>query len=195
MRESTEETLLILRAIVDAMTNHHEAIKTTAKEVPGGVYWTLKTHPDDYGKVAGRAGVHIKALNWLMIQLGRANNELYQFSLLQPDPGERQPPSRIDDAKTYEPSAARELLEWTAAAALDANDDEIDVCVDQVPSDRRLTFRFGINAGPKYAALIAPPADLETPSLLEILRTLWSAWAHKEGVKFIIEAVPQPLKK
>ena len=192
MRESTEETLQILRAIVDTFTNHHEATKITAKEVPSAVFWILKVHADDYGKVAGRSGAHIKALNSLMIQLGRANGELYQFALVEPDEGIRQPPRPIPDATQYDPKKAAELLEWTASAALD---EDASVKVHARPGDRRLTFVFAITAPNRYGALVAPPADRDTPSLLEILRTLWSAWAHKEGVKFVLEAVPQPLRK
>ena len=184
MRESTEETLQIVRSILDAYTDHPTATKITVKEVPGGCYWQLKVHPDDYGKVNGRKGQHIRALTALVIQLGEAAHETYQFVLVEPDAGQRTPFRERPVATDYDPSQAVELLEWTISAALDI---DCDVKSYRDLGDRP-TFALHIAAPQPEAAILTKPDNGST--LMEALQILWHARAQKEGVALRLELAP-----
>ncbi|MGB8296386.1 MAG: hypothetical protein WCG85_13245 [Polyangia bacterium] len=186
MRESTEETLQIVRSILDAYTDHPTATKITVKEVPGGCYWQLKVHPDDYGKVNGRKGQHIRALTALVVQLGEAAHETYQFVLVEPDAGQRMPSRERPVATEYDPSQAVELLEWTVSAALDI-DCDVESTRFLIASDRP-TFTLWIKAPQPEAAILTKPDNGST--LLEAMQILWHARAQKEGVALRLELAP-----
>lgn len=185
MRESTEETLQIVRSILHTYTDHPADTRITAKEVPGAVYWTIKVNPDDHGKVTGRQGAHIRALTDLVVQIGRAAGETYQFALVEPDAGPRRKWDR-PIAHEYDPSNAVELLEWTVSAALDA---DADVKPKQdITAEPRLHFTLRIAAPQPEAAILTKPDNGST--LLETLQILWHARAQKEGVALRLEMEP-----
>lgn len=60
--------------VVKAMVNHPEDVKVEKSVDEMGVILTLKTHPEDIGKVIGRKGATAQAIRTLLRTIGRKTN-------------------------------------------------------------------------------------------------------------------------
>lgn len=144
--------------------------QTTEK---GDVYWMMKGHEADEGKLVGIAGCHVKALERLIVRVGAEQRKTYTFRLLTIGEPLRRPKQAPRDVIEYDPRPARDLL-CRLLDALAVQRFTVEVGPGSDPR-RSLTFVFTV----KTASYI----DAET---LDALGTLYRAIAKRDGIRFQI---------
>ena len=65
MSEETKDVHLLLTQLLKAIIDHPEDLRIETKEFQGRIEWRVRVHIDDQGKVIGKKGAHIKALQFL----------------------------------------------------------------------------------------------------------------------------------
>ncbi len=190
LRPHTAEALEIFRELVSSFIDHPEALQVEVREFPGAAYWSVLPHADDYGKVCGRKGAHIRALTQLLARIGSTNGERWRLRLPEPEPGPRRESSPAVQMKTYDPTRAEELLARSVGAALGC-----DVVVDSEEiADEKLSYLLRIRAPVEPGAFarltVTQAGDAAEQPLIARLGVLWRAWGHADGVSFRIEAAP-----
>ena len=93
-----------LEFVVKALVNHPEEvrIKRTVDEI--GVLMTLDVHPEDMGKIIGKAGNTAKAIRILLRMVGMKNNARVNLKINEPAApfgrrtGDRVPAKDLDEA-------------------------------------------------------------------------------------------------
>ena len=87
-----------LEYVVKALVSHPEDIKIKRTVDEMGVLMSLDVHPDDMGKVIGRAGNTAKAIRILLRVVGMKNNARINLKINEPAGvqawQERRPPSQ-----------------------------------------------------------------------------------------------------
>jgi predicted RNA-binding protein YlqC (UPF0109 family) len=185
MTTESEVVTELLLTIVESFTTHHEEIELTAKPVIGACYWTLKVSPEDYGKVAGRQGSHIKALKFLLAKLGMISFQMhYYIHLVQPMERVRTDPPPPNRINRYVPYDERDLLaRWlekilNGQFKLDIEGEAPDLKLVITPQDYE-----------DYQELIKPYAVEDSEfTIIACLGTLFRAIGNKNGVMLKIAA-------
>lgn len=185
MKETTRTATELLRAIVLSFIDHPGAVRLTAKEMPGGVYWELQVHPDDMPKACGKMGTHIRAMKFLMAQIGARQRMKYSLKLLEPEPGPVRPASPMKSVTSYDCRKAHELL-VRALYQVTGMQEAVEIEEEGTTS---FCFAIVIRDKAHYVRIGVPPDDYD-PSMTVIgaLGTLWRAYAKKEGVTLRIRA-------
>lgn len=187
MNEEMRSTLELVRALVSSYINHPKKLLLEGSEIEGRVYFEMRAAFDDQPKLIGKAGSHIKALRFLLKEIGLGQDRDYTLTLLEPIPGSRGEPERPKPVSFYETKEAHELLE-RAAGALVLGQARVDCA--KIPGDRPCSYLFTITPrdANDYADLITPyDDDPERPTVIGALGTLFRAYANKDGVQFKIE--------
>ena len=187
MQPHVSETLQLLHELLAKFLDHAEAIQIEVREVPGAVYWSIKTHSADMPKAVGRGGAHVRSLGKLLAQIGTANDEVWKLKLNPPDPGPRREASPPVRATAYDPATAEQLLGRTASAALGVTVEiETELTGHETLS---YTFRVHPEGRKAFAELVAErEGDPFGVSLIDAIGVLWRAWAQRDGVRFSLEA-------
>lgn len=144
--------------------------QTTEK---GDVYWMMKGHETDEGKLVGIDGCHVNALESLIVRIGTEQRKTYTFRLLTIGEPRRRPQQAPRDVIEYDPRPARDLL-CRLLYALAVQRFSVEVGPGSDPR-RSLTFVFRV----KTASYI-------DGDMLDALGTLFRAIAKKDGVRFQI---------
>lgn len=76
-----------LEYVVKALVDHPEDVKITRTVDEMGVLMTLDVHPDDMGKVIGRAGNTAKAIRIILRVVGMKNNARVNLKINEPGGG------------------------------------------------------------------------------------------------------------
>lgn len=76
-----------LEYVVKALVAHPEEVKIKRTVDEMGVLMTLDVHPDDMGKVIGRAGNTAKAIRILLRVVGMKNNARINLKINEPTSG------------------------------------------------------------------------------------------------------------
>lgn len=187
MNEEQRSTLELVRALVSSYILHPKKLLLTGSEIDGRVYLEMRAAFDDQPKLIGKQGSHIKALRFLLREIGLGQNIDYNLTLLEPIPGSRGEPEKPRPVSFYETKEAHELLE-RAASALVLGQVRVDCA--RIPGDRPCSYLFTITPrdANDYADLITPDdADPEEQTVIGALGTLFRAYANKAGVQFKID--------
>lgn len=187
MNEQTRSTLELVRALVSSYILHPKKLILEGSEIEGRIFFEMKAAFDDQPKLIGKSGSHIKALRFLLREIGLAQNVDINLTLLEPTPGPRGEPQAPKAVSFYEPKEAHELLE-RAACALVLGQVRVDCA--KIPGDRPCSYLFTITPRdmPDYADLITPDDDdPEAQTVIGAIGTLFRAFANKAGVQFKIE--------
>lgn len=101
MTQTTKRHYQLILDLVACYADHPDKIKLTATElnvrangVPASVYWRMQACGEDHGKLAGRGGANVHALEFLVAELGHAADSDYHFQLVNPT---SPPPERRTD--------------------------------------------------------------------------------------------------
>ena len=78
-----------LEYAVKALTDHPEAVETTRTIDQMGVLLTLTVHPEDMGRIIGKAGKTMEALRILLRIVGMKGNARVNLKLNEPIGGKR----------------------------------------------------------------------------------------------------------
>lgn len=195
MNETTKRNQALIRElIVRCLIDHPEDLSVLPRESSNGnVYWTVQGHADDYRKICGARGAHVKALTFLTDELGTAAATDYHFWLKESEEGLVRPMKIVNPRDDYDPREAAELLTRLIRA-----------CVPEALEAPRVTtyadgsrletppfamiFRFEIEAPHRDFVewLTKPAEDSEGQSLLGSIQALWRAYGTKNGVAFTV---------
>lgn len=197
-RHPTEQ---LLHDIACAFVEHPEDITIASQpSLDGAIYFALKGHPGDEGRLVGTGGCHVDALTFLVALLGQADGDVYTFRLITRQGPRQNTPIADRHVVGFDPRPARELL---LRILVELGFDEATVEVGPGSGARHaLTFNFTINAGSlaDYELLLSEtkvvifPASDNKPEKaikmrpIEALGTLFRAIAKREGVRFSITA-------
>jgi uncharacterized protein len=96
-----------LEYVVKALVSHPDDIKIKRTVDEMGVLMTLDVHPDDMGKVIGRAGNTAKAIRILLRVVGMKNNARINLKINEPSGvsqswQDRRPSSTPAPSKTFD---------------------------------------------------------------------------------------------
>lgn len=103
--------------VVTNIVDHPEEVKLERTVDDRGVLLTLSVHPDDMGKIIGKAGGTAKAIRTLLRVLGAKDDERYNLKIVDADGSGPAAPSQDEPAQ--EDSEGVEQPE----AAAEADDD------------------------------------------------------------------------
>ena len=190
MNQRVEPDCQLLRDFIASFVDQPERISLTVgvRNRLDKVFFTLRVDPSDYGKVAGKQGSHIKALQYLVGEIGQTNDASYELELIGNPMAATSRAAEVRAAGRYDPEPNRKLLERLVQTLHPGN----SVKVTEQPKSEggRIDLLFTITApnAEAYNDLLAPYED--DPSSLTVaiaLGTLWRAAGCKDGVKFRLE--------
>lgn len=81
----SEHDTAFLEHVVKELVEHPTDVKITRTVDEMGVLLTLDVHPDDMGKVIGRAGNTAKAIRTLLRVVGMKNNARVNLKINEPE--------------------------------------------------------------------------------------------------------------
>lgn len=178
-----EEATSLLRRLIESLIDRPRDLQIDYRTMDGRVEWRIIPNVDDQGKVVGKGGAHIKAIKFLMAEIGIQHFSKFVV-MLEQGPGVAGPdPVRRPAAPTYSVTPAKTLLEDILAALFD------EAPAVEVVRDG-LHFEFLITAArvQDHDKLQPPIAgDEDAQSLITALATLFNASAKRDGVLFKIE--------
>src|SRR5258708_6490016 len=103
------DDLKFLEFLVKALVEHPDDVKITRTVDEMGVLMTLDVHPDDMGKVIGRAGNTAKAIRILLRVVGMKNNARVNLKINEPQGGLRSTQPPREEGAPYTPRASKSL--------------------------------------------------------------------------------------
>ena len=203
MHEATKHHEKLLRKLVLSFIDYPEELRIKTVEIKSvgttrpGVFFAMQVHQADFGKTLGKQASHIKALQYLMYELGESIGHDYRLKLEESIKGERMAPwarnkpvSNVDvpSACAFLKSIVLSLFAWP----------ETGTGLTVIP---RYT-------GPSEITLDIDPVTLEGYENLTVaydddefdqtsiaaLGTLFRAYGQKEGVRFRLQVLePKPV--
>lgn len=191
MSEETKDVHLLLTQLLKAIIDHPEDLRIETKEFQARVEWRVRVHIDDQGKVIGKMGAHIKALQFLFACIGYATNVQYRIQVLEPEEPRRGPENDPREAMTYDTGEAEALLFELLDDVF--GNDEARITIAQSTKSLIPSFTFCIDPVTEGNRMkLETPMDWagrgEPMTVVGAIGTLFRAYARKEGVGFMIEA-------
>lgn len=150
----------------------------------GSVYFVMQGRPEDDSRLVGYMGCHVKALTFLIEQVGKAQGKIFTFRLLTTENGPR-PNYKPRDVLDYDPLPARDILRrWLDALGVK----DFSVAVNSPDGPRRsLAFDFDITIKDfARAHSLTIPNAKEELFTIGALGTLFRAIGKQNGIRFQI---------
>ncbi len=193
MNETTKKHQELIRdLIVKCLIDHPEDLSVLPREDGRGkVFWTVQGHADDYRKICGARGAHVKALTLLVEEIGECTDGSYHFWLKESEEGTVRPMKIVEPREDYDPRDASDLLTRVLRAAA-GREDALSVTTYSDGSRLEtppfaMVFRFEITpAHPDVADWMTDVSPSASPgiSVLSAVQTLWRAYGAKNGAAF-----------
>lgn len=180
----TERIHDLIYDLASSFIDHPAALKLERTEFPTFCSWSMQGAADDYGKLVGRHGAHIKALSLLVRAFGIGAGARYTLRLINPEDGMRRPESPPRMAEQYDPSAALVLLDRVCGELALG---QYAVEVHRGPAtERPLSFSFVITVRDEDddRALTVAPEWAPWQTVEAAISALFRAYGAKEGVRF-----------
>lgn len=199
MKDTTaHDQLLIKEVLTTCLIDFPSSLTVEPRELgAGGVYWTIQGHADDYRKICGIGGAHIKALTFLAGAIGVANRSDYKVWLKESTIGQKRPMPLVEPVDGYDPRDARDLLCRVLAAVLGpgsafAVNVEADgfTRIEVPPFSLLYTFEISVRSEADFEILGSSEPGRESRTLLDAISTIWRAYAAKSGVAFELKLLP-----
>lgn len=178
-----EEATFLLRRLIESLIDMPRDLQIDYRELRDRVEWRVVPNINDHGKVVGKGGAHIKAIKFLMAEIGIQHFTQFVV-MLEEGPGERGPdPVRRPATPTYSVTPAKTLLEDILAALFDEAPR-----VEVVREGPHFEFRITTYRVQDHDQLQPPIAgDDDAESIITSLATLFNASAKRDGVLFKLE--------
>jgi len=191
MNETTKQHQELIREIVTkCLIDHPEDLSVLPREARelGKVYWTVQGHADDYRKICGSRGAHVKALTLLVEEFGDAADASYLFWLKESDEGTVRPMKIVEGRDDYDPREAADLLTRVLCTAAGAACLKVTTYSDGSRLETppfAMIFRFEISADhPEVENWLLEPSEPSGLSVLSAVQTIWRAYGTKNGASF-----------
>jgi predicted RNA-binding protein YlqC (UPF0109 family) len=197
MKDTTANAQLMIKEILTTcLIDFPDSLTVEPRELgAGGVYWTLQGHADDYRKICGAGGAHIKALTWIMGAIGVADRSDYKVWLKESTVGQKRPMKPVEPVDSYDPRDARDLLcrllesilGPESAFAVNVEADGF-TRIEVPPFSLLYTFEISVRNEEDYNRL--GDGGPEGRTIVDSISTIWRAYAAKSGVAFEIKLLP-----
>lgn len=188
MTPETEKLHALLRDLVGSYVDHGDELQVDAREHPGAVYWSIRGHAEDYGKLVGKGGAHFEALRTLIGAIGDAREELHVLNRFEePEAARRRRPSDLAPAESYDADPAVMLLsrilenlvgDFNLASNVRANRDP------RIPFKLFVTLTITVRTEEDHAELVTSKSG---STVVGALGALFRARANREGVAIQID--------
>lgn len=188
---------LIRELIIRCLIDYPNDLRIELRESRSMVFWTIQCHADDYRKICGAKGAHIKALTYLIEELGAVEGIDYRVWLKEPEVGEVRPMRIVDARDEYDAREAAEVLGRAIAACVGIPN---AVAIETRSDGTRIetppfAIVFTFHLFPKDAEIaseISEPYenDPDERTLVGSLAALWKAYGAKNGVSFALKVEP-----
>jgi uncharacterized protein len=93
--------------VVKALVTHPEDVKVRRSVDDMGVLLELSVHPEDMGKVIGKAGATAKSIRTLLRVLGSRSDARVNLKIVEPDGSEARIPAEGEPDRAAAPVAAK----------------------------------------------------------------------------------------
>ncbi len=171
----------LLRRLIASFTHKHQQLELETQEQPDGFRFFLCVHTDDYPKVVGKQGGTLKALAFILREIGlRESRKPYMLHLIEPETRNRGPENIITPPEDYDPAEACELLTETVEALV--GEGFCTVTVEQVDDG----FKFTIISR-DTEALTKSYANDRNLNAITALQRIWKSYAGCVGLHFYVE--------
>lgn len=201
MTTSRHPTEQLLHDLACAFVEHPDRIEVASQpSLDGAVYFALKGHPGDEGRLVGTGGCHVDALTFLVALLGQADGAIYTFRLITRQEPRQNTPLEPRHVVGFDPRPTLKLLARILMGLGFAN--AIVEAGPGVGARQSLSFNFTIKLESladydrllrETKVVIFPPtADKPEKAItmrpIEALGTLFRAIAKRLGVRFNLTA-------
>jgi predicted RNA-binding protein YlqC (UPF0109 family) len=184
----TERTQQLLHALVGMYVTSPQDLQLTARETPGRVEWCLWPGSADTPFIVGGRGSHIRALSYLVGEIGKARDVLYTLTLKEPPRGPA--PSWADRpvATEYDHVPARDLIEQLLHA-VGTTEFKLNYLTRGIHADGRLRteFQIWVRSDEDYKHLTVPTGTQDDQTIIAALGTLFRAHANKVGCRIQLQ--------
>ncbi len=180
----------MLRRVIETIIDRPRDLAIDYRPMRGRIDLHVTPNINDQGKIVGKGGAHIRALKYLMAQLGERQGQQIVIYLHENDGGQRFPdPVRAVGKPTYNTAGHLALLQDLLNGLLD-EPPAITVSRRKSLAPVPPIFIFNIEARriQDHERLQPPLAgDEQAVSVITALETIFNAAARKEGVTFRLE--------
>lgn len=181
----------LIRRLLESFLDHSRDLHVEINGEGQVIEWVIEVHQDDQRKAVGAQGCHIKALKFIVAEIGLTAGADYRVLLRdrpKPEFPERSAPKL---AKSYNETAATQLLH-EVIKEITGSDLRIEAIVTNATATPRnpLACTFIIYAGVMSRKKLAKQDDAGDQTLLGAIGTIFRAYANREGVAFKLEVAP-----
>ncbi len=180
-----EDVCAMLRRVIETIIDRPRDLAIDYRPMRGRIDLHVTPNINDQGKIVGKGGAHIRALKYLMAQLGERQGQQIVIYLHENDGGRRFPdPVRAVGKPTYNTAGHLALLQDLLNGLLD---EPPSITVVRESGFAQPAFVFVIEARrvQDYERLV--PVGEGSQSLVTELGTLFRAAGHRDGVSFRLE--------
>lgn len=182
-----DQTQDLIHDLLASFTAKPEEIAIEVKEHPGRVYWVVKACGEDTPRIVGRSGAHLKALQFLVREIGKSLDSTHSLELLDPEPGMRPDEPKEPTATSHDPSREVVLLQ-NLVEALGVSESKVEAFLRPERLDGRLYFDLNVwvRDDQDYKLLTVPPSVKSKATVVEALGVLFRAGAKRNGIRINI---------
>jgi predicted RNA-binding protein YlqC (UPF0109 family) len=185
MTTELKPTADFLRNILSRIVYHPEDIEILTTIFRGAVYWNIRANADDQPKIIGKGGTHIRALTFLVAEMGLSADSMYKLKLSEPEHGQRSDSTKPPTPANYNAEPAAELL----LAALETIFGKDTATIITTGTGYAFDFEIRMRDTADVPDLRTPYEDDQYEmTVIGALGTLWRGWAKKDGVEFTISS-------
>jgi predicted RNA-binding protein YlqC (UPF0109 family) len=183
MNPDLTKTQNLIRRIISAIIAHPEHLLISPAEFRGAVYWNVQAHADDQPKIIGKQGSHIRALTFLVAEIGLDADSMYKIKLAEPEIGNRSDSTQIQSPTSYDAS----LAEQTLLEVIEAIFGPQSATITTTGIGLAYNFEITLRDHDEVPDLRVPyDGDMYEMTIIGSLGTLWRAWAKRDGVNFTV---------
>lgn len=183
MTPELKPTADFLQNVLSRIVHHPEDVQVIPTVFRGAVYWEIRANADDQPKLIGRGGTHIRALAFLVAEIGLASGEMYKLKLSEPEHGQRSPAVKPTTPTKYNPVHASKLLLDVTELIFGKDSCSITTTATGNEFEFAIIMRDAADVPDLRTPYEADPYEL---TVIGALGTLWRAWAKKDGVEFTV---------
>lgn len=184
MNPDLAKTESLTRRLLNRIIYHPENLEIEHTEFHGAVYWNVTAHADDQPKIIGKGGTHIRALTFLIAEIGLSADSMYKLKLNEPEVGTRTESTQASP-KNYDATPAAQILQEVLESIFGPE----SVTIRTTGKGFDFEFEIVMRDTDEVPDLRIPyDNDPNEMTIIGSLGTLWRAWAKKDGVNFTISS-------